>query len=404
MKKFLFALLILSLIFPILSVVAQNETTCEDGFRLFDHELLAGDPVCIPENPQRILALEISAIEASVFAGKELVGTANWLHEEVPVLMPELAFALEGIADTGYPANLEVALEVAPDLILAVEGDIDLEAGSEIAPIVMPIAGLEYDWKTSMEFWSAVLGIEDMYADMIANYETRIAEFQEALGDADPEISIIGASSYGAYMWLVDTAPGVVLSDAGLSRPESQNLSLEESLERYDAERWILLSEERYDLADADAIFVFTYATTDPETLETETAYMEAFKVDPIWNALSAVQAGNVYYVGPYWWRAQTYLLANKVLDDLFTNLTDSSANTPALRVASAEETASIECEVGLRGVVDAVGTSLCLPEQPERVVSLTDSDTDALVALGVKAVGYSNGRGADTPPRYSLD
>lgn len=38
-----------------------------------------------------------------LFIDKELVGTANWLHDEVPVLMPELAPALEGIADTGYP-------------------------------------------------------------------------------------------------------------------------------------------------------------------------------------------------------------------------------------------------------------------------------------------------------------
>ena len=77
-----------------------TETDCEAGFRLFDHEMLASDPVCIPENPQRILALEISAVETVLFTDKELVGTANWLHEEIPVLMPELAPALESIADT----------------------------------------------------------------------------------------------------------------------------------------------------------------------------------------------------------------------------------------------------------------------------------------------------------------
>lgn len=310
------------------------ETTCEDGFRLFDHEYLAGDPICIPENPQRILALEISALETVLFTDKELVGTANWLHEEVPVLMPELAPALEGIADTGYPANLEVSLLAQPDLILAVDGDIDLEAGSEIAPIVMPVAGLEYDWRLSMEFWSEVLGTQDLYADMVENYEARIAEFKEVMTDT-PEISVVGASSYGAYLWLVDTAPGVVLAEAGLARPESQDLNLEESMEKYGAERWILVSEETFDLADADAVFVFTYATTDPETLETENAAMEEFKANPVWNALSATQAGNVYYVGPYWWRAQTYLLANKVLDDLFTNLTDTTAQTPVLSPSS---------------------------------------------------------------------
>lgn len=308
----------------------SNVVECEAGFRLFDHEYLATDPVCIPENPQRILALEISALETVLFTGKELVGTANWLHDEVPVLMPELAAALEGVADTGYPANLEVALLAAPDLILAVDGDIDMVAGSEIAPIVMPKAGLEYDWKTSMEFWSEVLGTQDLYAEMLANYEARIAEFQTALSDT-PEISVIGTSSYGAYMWLEDTAPGVVLTDAGLSRPESQALSGEAAVERYGEQRWIQLSEERFDLADADAIFVFTYATIDPEVIETENAAMEAFKSNAVWNALSATQAGRVYYVGPYWWRAQTYLLANRVLDDLFTHLTGSSATTPVL-------------------------------------------------------------------------
>lgn len=308
-------------------------TSCEAGFRLFDHEYLAGDPICIPENPQRILALEISALEMVLFTDKELVGTAGWLHEEVPVLMPELAPALEGIADTGYPANLEVALLAAPDLILAVDGDIDLDTAQQIAPVVMPVAGLEYDWRLSMEFWSEVLGTQDLYADMVANYEARIAEFQEAL-TADPTISIIGTSSYGTYMWLEDTAPGVVVAEAGLSRPESQAISGEAAVERYGEQRWIMLSEERYDLADADAIFVFTYATTDPETLETENAAMETFRTNPVWNSLSAVEAGHVYYVGPHWWRAQTYLLANMVLDDLFTYLTDSSADTPVLSLA----------------------------------------------------------------------
>jgi iron complex transport system substrate-binding protein len=321
-------------------ITAQETTECEAGFRLFEHEYLAGDPVCIPENPQRILALELSAVEMVILADKELVGTANWLHDEIPVLLPELAPILEGIADTGYPANLEVALLAEPDLILAVDGDIDLDSGNAIAPVVMPLAGIEHNWKQSMEFWSAVLGTEELYAEMLANYDTRIAEFKAALSDA-PEISVIGTSSYGTYLWLEDTAPGVVVTDAGLARPESQAMSGDAAVERYGEQRWIQISEERFDLADGDAIFVFTYATTDPETLETENTAMEAFQNNPVWNSLSAVEADHVYYVGPYWWRAPTYLLANKVLDDLFTHLTDTTADTPvlALSLAIAEAT-----------------------------------------------------------------
>lgn len=338
MKFRIFPILVLALLASVMPSAAQGASDCEAGFRLFDHEYLASDPICIPENPQRILALEISAIEMTLFAHKELVGTANWLHEEVPVLMPELAPALEGTADTGYPANLEAALLAKPDLILAVDGDIDIEAGNQIAPVVMPIAGLEYNWKQSMEFWSEVLGTQDLYAEMLTNYDERIDEFKVALSavtDEVPEVSIIGASSYGAYMWLEDTAPGVVVADAGLARPESQALSGDAAVERYSEARWIQISEERFDLADADDIFVFSYATIDPEVVEMEDAAMEAFRTNVVWNSLSATQADRVHYVGPHWWRAQTYLLANKVLDDLFTNLTESSATTLVLSVAS---------------------------------------------------------------------
>jgi iron complex transport system substrate-binding protein len=323
------------------TLAAQETLVCEAGFRLFDHEYLVGDPVCIPEDPQRILALELSAIESVLLADKDLVGTANWLHREVPVILPEFMDALEGTVDTGYPANLEVALSAQPDLILAVDGDIDLEGGNAIAPVIMPQPGIEHDWRLIMEFWSEVLGTQDVYAAMVENYETRIAEFQGAMTDA-PTISIIGASSYGASMWLEDTAPGVVVAEADLPRPEGQSLVGEAAMSRFGEERWITLSEERMDLADADAIFLFTYAATDPETVAMEDEAMQAFLADPLWNALSAVQNDRVYLVGPYWWRAQTYLLANKVLDDLFANLTDTTATTPVLALLPEAEATEV--------------------------------------------------------------
>lgn len=306
---------------------------CAEGFRLFDHEYLATEPVCIPENPQRVLALDMASVELMLFTDKDIVGTAGWLLNELPVMLPELADALAEVTDVGYPANLETVLLAEPDLILAFDDTIDTAAAADIAPVVTPDRALYNDWKLGVQFWSEVLNVQDLYREMEANYDARVAELQEALGESrsELEISVVGASSYGAYLWLEDTPPGNILADVGLGRPESQALSGEAAEARYGDALYVQISDETLDLADGDAIFVFSYATADPETLATETAATEAFRQNPLWQRLSAVRAGRDYYVGGHWWRSQTYLLANKVLDDLFVHLVGRPAETPAL-------------------------------------------------------------------------
>lgn len=303
---------------------------CQAGFRLFEHEYLATAPVCIPENPQRVLALEMGGAEMTLFAGRDLVGSGNWVLNELPVLLPELADRLGGVQSVGYPANLETVLLSDPDVILATEDAIDVAAASEIAPVVVASPEIYDDWHVGAEFWSAVLGAPELYEQMAEAYDARIAALRQALGErrSELEVSLIGASTYGAYLWLSDTAPGSVLSDVGLARPGPQALDTEAAAERYSATQYVPISDEQLDLADGDVIFVFSYAARNPETRAKESAFLEAFKQKPLWQSLGAVEAGKVYYVGGHWWRAYTYLLANKVLDDLFTNLTSADPKT----------------------------------------------------------------------------
>ena len=60
---------IVALLVGIAPLAAHEEAACKAGFHLFEHEYLEGDPVCIPENPQRILALELSALESVLELG-----------------------------------------------------------------------------------------------------------------------------------------------------------------------------------------------------------------------------------------------------------------------------------------------------------------------------------------------
>lgn len=319
------------------SVQAQGTKTCEAGQRLFDHELLVGEPVCIPENPQRVLALDMASLEMTLLTGKTLVGSSNWILSEYPVLEPEVGAKLAGVKDVGYPASLETALLLEPDIILAagssVAGEsIDGIKAQEIAPVVMADASIYEDWQLGMSFWSEVLGAEDAYSEMLANYEARIAELQATLGDpATTTVSIVPMASGSAYMWMPDTAPGKIISDVGFSRPDSQTLLADKAEARYGAAQYVQVSEERFDLLDADVIFYFTYASSDPAIADEESGFVSDFEGNPLWQALTAVRDDRAFLVGGYWWRAQTYLLANRVLDDIFTDLVGKPSETPAL-------------------------------------------------------------------------
>ncbi len=56
------------------------------------------------------------------------------------------------------------------------------------------------------------------------------------------------------------------------------------------------------------------------------------------------------------------------------------------------------------RTIKDATGKAVKVPAHPERVVTLTQEDLDAVLALGVKPVGITNGQGLDKPPAYLAD
>ncbi|MEV7777149.1 iron-siderophore ABC transporter substrate-binding protein [Kitasatospora sp. NPDC088351] len=76
-----------------------------------------------------------------------------------------------------------------------------------------------------------------------------------------------------------------------------------------------------------------------------------------------------------------------------------SSSGTPAADAAGGSGAAG-----GKRTVKDATGTAVEIPADPQRIVTLTQEDLDAVLALGVKPVGITNGQGLNEPPAYLKD
>jgi iron complex transport system substrate-binding protein len=333
-------------------VQAQETTECEPGFRLFDHELLATDPVCIPENPQRIVSLENAATELLLFTDKEIVGTFDaFTKDELSATLPPLADELATIPGIGWPANLELILEMQPDLIAAyVNETMPYDDLSQIAPTVIFDAGIaEGNWQTATEFWSEVFNVPELYDEMEATYNARVAELQETLGEdrGDTKVSLVLASSYFNMILTADAPTSRILQDVGLGRPESQALDSEASAEAYGNTTYAYLSDETLNLADGDDIFVFTFPVLGEEAVAASDQYLADFQANPLWQSLSAVRGGHAYVGSFAWTRGNTYLQANAVLDDLFTYLTDSEATTPNPITAFEGETATPEASAG---------------------------------------------------------
>jgi len=340
----LLALLLVCLV----PVAAQDATACEDGFRLFDHELLVNDPTCIPEDPQRIVSFDMAGTEYLLLTDEPVVGTFGYVASELIALTPGLAEALEDVEEFDWPPNLETLTALQPDLIVAFnDASLDLAGVDEIAPLlVYEQATNRGEWKASAEFFSAVVQNEDAYEEMLATYEARVEELQEALGEGrgDIEVSLMLPTTDTPLIWLEDSAPGRILEDVGLGRPEFQVNPSVATTESGADWGYVNISMERLDLADGDEIFIFTWASTDPDVSAERQAALADFQERDLWQSLDGVQAGNVHVVGGQWVRAQTYLQAHLILDDLFNELTDAEPTIPSPAAAwTATEAPSTE-------------------------------------------------------------
>jgi iron complex transport system substrate-binding protein len=304
----LFALLITSV------AVAQDATeeplTCDDGFKLVEHAL---GQICVPEAPQRVFALDLATLELMLITEMQPAAYAGVLLDTYSRMLPELepAFAevRESAVDVSYPPNMEAVLESAPDLILLPHDSLTellYSQFNEIAPTVLydTSAG---DWQTSLTAVGAVLGQDELVAELLADYESRMAELRALTDEAEAPIEVSLVRSLPGQIGLL--LPGIsgtaLVADAGFARPESQSYDYDYVTEELNGRPELLISEEELPLADGDVIFYFSY---EPASELTD---------NPLWQALPGVQAGHAHQVGYYWW-GDSLLAAHSMIDDLF--------------------------------------------------------------------------------------
>ncbi len=397
-RTFSILTLLALLVVSVVPLAAQDTTECEAGFRLFDHEYLATDPVCIPENSERIVAAWPFNITALLRADAPIVGMID--QEFVIGQFPEWEAELAEITDLGRPLNLEMMLTLEPDLIIApsflAENPDTLTA---IAPTVLFEWEGTHIWREVTELMFDAAGEREAFEAILAEQDSRIAELSGLLGDATTqELSLVNVRPDSVFLYTQYSPGGMIAEELGFARPEAQLLPVtpDELADNPDAYPNFApyfapylqeASLELIDRAAGDFIIVFGNFNTDDEAQ----TYLDEVTENPLWQTLDAVQAGDVFVsavnyaggdIGNAHFMLDDIAEAFGVAEELSPNPYTIKAPLPALETETA-----IGCEAGFRLITHAMGET-CVTEAPQRVVVLDTGETDNALALGAPVVG----------------
>ncbi len=318
--KYRFLTLLAAVIFALVSssvpLAAQENVECESGFRLIEH---AYGELCVPESPANVIALDLTVFELMLVAGvtpaaKSEIAIQSFYQQAHPELMEAIEALTEDVPDFGFPPNFEVIAASQPDLIIGADDFIteDLYAAlSQLAPTAV-LSVEPGDWQERMIQAGEALNIADEVERLLGDYAAREAEFAELVPDAaDIELSLVRTFPGQVGVMLTGSIADRVAVDAGLSRPEAQRYDLDYVLGELSGRAELMLSDETLNIAEGDVVFVFG----DPEELF----------ADPLWNALDAMQRGDVHEVG-YYWYVDGLISAHDMLDDLFTYIAEADS------------------------------------------------------------------------------
>lgn len=324
----LFVALVLVLAVPFASINAQSSTECPEDTTLIIHIL---GNACVPENPQRVVALEWTYVEDLLALGLQPVGVAdiagynNWV--KIPVSLDE------SVVDIGtrQEPNLEAIAALNPDLIIGVAFRLteNYDELSAIAPTLVfnpypeDLTFSQYDeMTTTLETIATALNRE-------AEAEQVLAQVQDTYDRAHAALEAAGRAGESfilAQGWTTDSvATFRLFTDNALATQVLEQIGLENAWD--DAPQlygYTQLGIEGFAELQDDEFNFFYVAQGADNTF---------FEESPLWNSLAFVQADRDYWMGGDVWLfggpLSAELLVETVLDHMGIELPPAAEATP---------------------------------------------------------------------------
>jgi iron complex transport system substrate-binding protein len=316
MKCCLFAILIFSTLWIIISWGSVSHLTVLTDCYEVKH---AAGTTCVPQTIQRLVTLDTVAFENAVALGLKPIG-AVFGEQSLPSLQHQ-AQSITAIGQTGSP-NMERILMLKPDLILGLSFHQEIYSQlAQIAPTVLLELEHSGEWKSLFRQFGEVLRRSTIADQVLQGYRLRLQAFkQQFTAQTTPQvISVVRIYPDNLSLYLRDSFVGVILHDAGLDRPATQNFTAAEGQQQFGNPIQASVSLEYVEQVDADVVFVWTSENT-VEANEIAQKRLKEILASRLWHPLKAIQNQQVYAV-PSYWIGSGPLAANAVIDDLLKYL-----------------------------------------------------------------------------------
>ncbi|MFG1682139.1 ABC transporter substrate-binding protein [Nonomuraea sp. NPDC049269] len=258
----------------------------------------------VPMEPKRVVVLDTDKLDTMVSLGLAPVGAAQATESQSwPKYLGSALAATKAVGTTQQP-NIEAIMALKPDLILGTKfrQAAFYDKLSKIAPTVFT-EKVGVTWKQNFLLDADALGKKEQATGLLSAYETRAK--QVGAKYAKLKVSIVRFMPTEIRMYGPESFSGIVVGDAGIPRPEVQQLAGQQD------KRFGKLSQENIAQADADALFYSAYGQAAAKSQASVTG-------GPLWKNLGAVKSGNAHNVDDeVWMLGIGVTAAGGILDDL---------------------------------------------------------------------------------------
>jgi len=257
----------------------------------------------VPESPERVVVLDTGELDSMIALGLTPVGAVEAIAGEgFPDYLADKVRGVQRVGTIEQP-NVEAIAALEPHLILSskLRHEAIYDQLSRVAPTVFT-ERTGSAWKENFRVHAEAVGRTGEAERLMQEYEQKTAGFKAAMGERlrQTETSVVRSVGDEVRIYQKDNFIGTVLEDAGLPRPQPQNI----------AEFAATATPETITSLDGDVMFLSKYG--DDHRLLAQLAQ------SPLWGRLEVVRQDKVYEVpDDLWFLGIGNLAARLVVDDL---------------------------------------------------------------------------------------